>query len=61
VDTEAKEAAIIRRVYQGGYAHAENILLRLNELSATLSHAEAVDVLHHEVMESGTGEVVPDE
>ena len=60
MDTEAKEAAIIRRAYCGGYAHAGNVLQRLNELDETLTHPQVVDVLYAEVVASGTnGEVVP--
>lgn len=51
VNTEDKEAAIIRRVYRGGYSHAENILHRLQHLKLRLSHDDAVDVIHREVME----------
>ena len=48
-EVERKEAEIIRRVYGGGYAHAENVLLRLNELTERLPYAEAIEVLHEEV------------
>lgn len=51
--TEDKEAAIIRTVYGSGYGHAENIVHRLAHLKLRLSHAEAIDILHREVVEEG--------
>lgn len=48
-DTEAMEAAIIRRVYRGGYSHAETILHRLTHLHREHSHEEAVAIIHAEV------------
>ena len=51
METEDKEHAIIRRVYSGSYAHAENIVLRLHHLQGRMSHVEAIDVLYAEVVE----------
>jgi len=47
--SEEKQAAIIRRVYNAGYSHAENILLRLRELEAEHGLDKAVDILHDEI------------
>lgn len=48
-DTEKEQAEIIKRVYQGGYSHAENILLRLNELTKEHDHDTAIRIVHQEV------------
>lgn len=50
-ETEEQEAAIIRKVYSGGYAHAENIMRRLTHLKLRLAHPEAVEQLHSEVVD----------
>lgn len=49
--TEDKEAAIIRRVYLGPYAHAENIMHRLTHLHREMPHSDAIDVLYKEVID----------
>jgi hypothetical protein len=49
--TEAMEAAIIRATYANpSYSHAENILLRLRDLSTRHPHEEVVRILHAEVV-----------
>jgi len=47
--SEEKQAAIIRRVYNSTYSHAENILLRLRELEAEQGLDRAIDMLHEEM------------
>lgn len=46
---EEREAAIIAVAYTPGYAHAENVLLRLRSLEESMPYADAIDVLHREV------------
>ena len=50
--TDDREAAIIRRIYTPGYAHAENVLARLRHLEQIMSPDLAVNVIYSEVVES---------
>jgi hypothetical protein len=53
VSTEEQEAEIIRAIYSPQYSHAERILHRLHILQGRMSHQEAIEQLHSEVI-SGT-------
>ena len=59
--TERQEHEIIVRTYaSGSYAHVENVLHRLRSLERQMSHAQAVDVLHAQVMNDPlNGQVLP--
>ena len=50
MSSEEKEAEIIRVVYSKPYSHAEVILGRLHYLQGQMSHQEAIDVIHSEVV-----------
>ena len=49
-DLEQMEAEIAIKLVSSEYSHAENILVRLNQLEKTLPYEEAVHILHGEVV-----------
>jgi len=49
--SEHQQAQIIAIAYSGGYAHAENILARLQQLEAEHGTDAAIDTIHSEVVE----------
>jgi hypothetical protein len=51
-NTEDLEAAIIRTVYGGGYAHAENILHRFEHLKRRMPHDAAIALIYAEVTDT---------
>ncbi len=53
-ETEVMEAELAGHVFGGGYAHVENVLIRLRHLQGEKGHREAVRELHREVFFDGT-------
>ena len=49
-ELEVMEMALVRKVYNGSYSHAENLLIALNALTAEVGYEIAVEQLHERIV-----------